>query len=319
MGRVYNLGPVRRLVQWLDAMPHPLLVCEIASTHVAAARWGHRRFSVDAYAIEPLPEGAVSPSPVETNISNPEAVRSALRSVLAKVPSRAQDLALLVPDPVVRVFILPFDSFPRRPEEAMPMLRWRLKKSVPFDVEETVISAMRQTGRNGTLEIVAALARQRIMQEYEGVIEAVGMKPGVILSSTLAALPMVEDAGATLVARLTGTGLTTAIVRGEALCFYRSSEMSADAAHLEPRALLDEIFPAVAYYQDTWGGTIGRLRLSGFGTRLEEFHDAVGSELGCPVLPLEAGTATADLPGDVHAMMRENLDALVGWTMNRGA
>jgi type IV pilus assembly protein PilM len=319
LSRLDSFGPLRRLMQWLDAVPHPLFVCEIASTHVAIARWGHRRFSLDAHSVEPLPEGAVTPSAVETNITNPEAVRSALRRVLSNVPARREELALLVPDPVVRVFILPFDSFPRRPDEAMPMLRWRLKKSVPFDVEETVISAMRQEGRNGSLEIVAALARQGIMREYEEVIEAEEMVPGVVLSSTLAALPMVADQGATLVARMTGTGLTTAIVRGETLCFYRSSEMGADSSGLETKVLLDEIFPAIAYYQDSWSGAIGRVRLSGFGDRLEEFREAVGTELGCAVLPLEAGLATSELSGEVHAMMRENLAPLVGWTMNRGA
>ena len=58
------------------------------------------------------------PSPVDTNVTQPDAVRSALRSVLARVPDRGNPVALLVPDPVVRVFILPFESLPRRAEEA---------------------------------------------------------------------------------------------------------------------------------------------------------------------------------------------------------
>ncbi len=318
-GGLYRFGPAQRLLAWLDAMPHPPFVCEIAPTHIATARWGHGRLNLDQYAAEALPVGAVIPSPVEANIPRPEVVRSALRHVLTRVPARGQDVALLVPDPVVRVFILPFETFPRRAEEAVPLLRWRLKKSVPFDVEETVVSAMRQSGRNGSLEVVAALARQKILREYESIVEGVGMNAGVVLSSMLATLSLIQDEGATLLARMSGTSLTTVIVLGQTLCVYRSSEMSADAERLEPRALLDEIFPAVAYYQDNWSGGVGRVRLAGLGQRFEEFRGLVGAELGCAVLPFVAGSRNEEFPRDVRGMFDRQLDALVGWNLNRGS
>ena len=72
---------------------------------------------------------------------------------------------------MVRVFILPFDTLPRRADEALQLLRWRLKKSVPFDVDETAVSWMRQTGRQGALEVVTAVARQRIIKEYEDILQ----------------------------------------------------------------------------------------------------------------------------------------------------
>jgi type IV pilus assembly protein PilM len=72
-----------------------------------------------------------------------------------------------LPDSVIRVFVLHFDVFPRKPEEAIPILRWRLKKSVPFEAEETLISYMRQAPREDGVDIVTALARLRIVREYE--------------------------------------------------------------------------------------------------------------------------------------------------------
>ena len=113
-------------------------------------------------------------SPVETNITQPDAVRSALRAVFQSRSGPWRSVALLVPDPVVRVFILPFDTLPRRADEALPLLRWRLKKSVPFDMDETVVSWTRQSGRDGNLEVVTAVARQRIIREYEEIVESVG-------------------------------------------------------------------------------------------------------------------------------------------------
>ena len=66
------------------------------------------------------------------------------------------------------------------------MLRWRLKKSVPFDVEETVVSWMRQAGPQGNLEVVTAIARKGIIREYEEIIESLGARNVIVLSSTLA-------------------------------------------------------------------------------------------------------------------------------------
>lgn len=145
--RFFKLAPVQRLERWLNAMPHPGHVVEIAPNRVAAARWGKGHGSLESFAVEPLPAGAIMASPVDANIPQPEAVTSALRKVLSRTQNHAGSVALLIPDPVVRVFILAFETLPRRADDALPLLRWRLKKSVPFDVDETVVSWMRQESR----------------------------------------------------------------------------------------------------------------------------------------------------------------------------
>lgn len=315
----YRASLVRRVDRWLHAMPHPSLVVEIAADHVAAARWGSARGHLDAVSVESLPVGAVMPSPIETNVTQPDAVRSALRRVFGRVAHRGAPLALLVPDPVVRVFILPFDSLPRPSEEALPLLRWRLKKSVPFDVDETVISWMRQTGRDGNLEVVTAVARRQIIREYEEIVQSLGAPAGVVMSSTLAALPLLEERGATLLVRLCGKTLTTVVVRGAGLCVYRSTELPADAAVLEPQAMLDEVFPAVAYYQDTWGATIDRARLAGSGAREEAFRLALSEELKIGVGSIAEAEGARGLDAATEDLMHHGLDSLVGWNMNQGS
>jgi type IV pilus assembly protein PilM len=306
-------GPLARLGRWLNAMPHPACVVEIAAHRVATARWGKGHGQLESFAVEPLPPGVVMPSPVETNVLQPEALSSALRQLFTRVPHHAAPIALLVPDPVIRVFILPFDLLPRRAEDALPLLRWRLKKSVPFDVDETVVSWMRQQGRDGKLEVMAAIARQRIMREYEQVIESLGASTGVLLGSTLASLPLVEERGATLLIRMSGKTLTTVIVRGANLCVYRSSEISSGlAAH----AMLDEIFPAIAYYQDTWGESVDRARVAGFDPRDDVFRAALADELRVPVEPLAGAEESLHLDSRVRELIERDLDALAGWTLN---
>lgn len=319
VGQLLQLGPLRRLERWLYAMPHPSLVVEVAPSFVAAARWGMARGHLDAYAVEPVLPGAVSASPVEVNLPKGDSVRSALRRVFSRVPLRGSDIALLIPDPVVRVFILPFEIFPRSAAEALPLLRWRLKKSVPFDVDETVVSWMRQQGRDGNLEIVAAVARQRIVKEYEQLAESVGARAGVVLSSSLATLPLLEGHGATLLVRMSGHALTTFIVRDSSLCVYRSTDMPNEASLLDPQAMLDEIFPAIAYYQDTWGGSLDRVRLSGLGAREGLFRRSLSEELKVPVAPLADAEDALLLGASTRDLMQHDMDALVGWMMNGGS
>jgi type IV pilus assembly protein PilM len=313
-----ELGPVRRLDHWLGAMPHPLQVVEIAPDHVAAARWKSARGHLESFAVEYLTKGSVIPSPVEPNIARPDQVRSALRRVFERSFPKGTIFALLIPDPAVRVFILPFDNFPRGAEEALPLLRWRLKKSVPFDVDETVVSWMRQTGRHGSLEIVAAVARQRIIREYEEILESAGGQAGVVLSSTLSSIPLLESGGATLFVRLCGRTLTTVIVRSSALCVYRSSELNHDAATLDPQAVLDEVFPALAYDQDTWGTPIDRVRIAGLGDREEVFRRALAEELKCPIGPVSATEGALGLDVETRGLLDKDMEPLAGWVLNRG-
>ncbi|HEV2489916.1 MAG TPA: hypothetical protein VGT03_08915 [Candidatus Acidoferrales bacterium] len=295
-------------------MPHPSVVFEIAATHVAAARWGRAIEHLAAFSVEPLPEGAIVPSATQANIVNSDALRSALRSVLARVPAEGQNIALLVPDPVIRVFILGFDTFPRRADEALPLLRWRLKKILPFDAEEAVISWRRQQNREGKPEIVAAVARQKIIREYEIVVEEFGLHPGVIQSSSLATLPLLDTPDATLLVRLSGRNLTTVIVRGETLCVYRSTELGAGI--LAPQAVLDEIFPAVAFYQDTWGGKVERLRVAGFAEAEDELRGHLARELDCDAAPFAAPGESTEA---VRSLVAKGLESLVGWQLHHGA
>ncbi|MGO9641676.1 MAG: hypothetical protein ACLP1Y_10270 [Candidatus Acidiferrales bacterium] len=316
---IYQSGIVRKFTRWLDVSPHPLIACELTPAYAAVARWTHSG-ALDDFAMEPIPEGAIAPTAVETNLADPAAVRSAVGKVFARLHAKPQEIALLVPDSVIRVFVLHFDSFPRKVADAIPMLRWRLKKSVPFEAEETLVSYMRQQPREDGVDVVTGLARLRIVREYEMLIESVGMAPGIVVSSTLAALPLLDDSRPALLARVSGRVLTTAIVRNGLLCGFRCIELPVDLSGLSARVLLDEIFPLAAYYQDSWQEGIARVCLAGLAGRLPEFVPVLESELNCTVSSLlSAAVAEGRIGSDARPLAERELDALIGWDLNRGA
>src|SRR5579864_1047581 len=298
-------------------MPHPQLAMEISHDRVAAARWT-RGNSLDTFAVEALPPGALIPSAVEINVVNPAALKSAIASVLSRLRAKDEDVALLLPDPVIRVFVQHFDEFPRAAQEAEPMLRWKLKKSVPFEADETVISYMRQAAREDGVDVVTALARLRIIREYESLVETAKLHPGVVLSSSLAAISLLQDRNATLLARVSGSALTAAIVRDGVLCGYRCTDLPAHGGEITPQVLLEEIYPVAAYYQETWGENIASVRVAGLGVRLPEFVQALEGEFHCSVRSL-LHTAVSEglVPSDARALADREIDGLIGWMAHR--
>jgi type IV pilus assembly protein PilM len=301
----------------MEATPHPSLALEIAADRVAGVRFGRAAGHV-GYYIEELPKGAIVPSAIEPNISNAAAVKAAISSVCQTLEAKAEDLALLLPDPVIRVFVQHFDDFPRNSEEALPMLRWKLKKSVPFEVEETLLSYMRQLPRSEGVDVVTAIARLRIIKEYEALLDDLSLRPGVVLSTTLAAISLLDDQKPTLLARVAGTALTTAIVREGVLAGYRCTELPVHTDELTPQLLLEEIYPLAAYYQDTWQEGIQAVRVAGLGTRLPEFVRPLEDEFKCPVRSLlSAAVADGNLRADARPLADRELEGLVGWMLHR--
>jgi len=315
---IYKFELVRRLALWLDAMPHTALAVEVSPDRVAAARWS-RADALDGYAVESLPAGALVPSAVETNIVNSAAVKTALANVCERLRAANEDVVMILPDTVIRVFVQHFEDFPRSAAEAEPMLRWKLKKSVPFEADETVISYMRQAPRETGIDVVTALARLRIIREYESLVEGLGLYPGVVMSSSLAAISLLDDEKPTLLARVSGTTLTTAIVRRGVLCGYRCTDLPAQGANLTPQMLCEEIFPVAAYYQDTWQETVRSVRVAGLGSRLPEFIRLLESEFHCGVRSLlSSAVSDGRIKDDARPLADRDLEGLIGWMLQRG-
>jgi len=308
---------LRRFTRWMEATPHPPLAVEISADRVAGARFA-RTGAVESFAVADLVKRAVVPSAIEANILNAAAASDAVRSVCQAIDAKEEDVALLLPDPVIRVFVQHFDEFPRTNQEALPMLRWRLKKSVPFEVDETLLSYMKQPTKGEGLDVVTAIGRLRIIKEYEALVEGLGLRPGVVLSSTLAAISLLDDRRPTMLSRVSGTSLTTAIVRDGVLAGYRCTELPVHVDELTPQLLLEEVYPLAAYYQDTWQEGIQAVRVAGVGNRLPDFAKALEEEFKCEVRSL-LGAAISDgsLRADVRPLADRELEGLVGWMLHR--
>jgi type IV pilus assembly protein PilM len=201
------------------------------------------------YAYVPLPDGALLPGIGEPNIRMQEAITSAIRSALGQVSPRSHSVTLVLPDTVVRVFMLDFDTLPSKTDEALSVLRFRLRKMVPFEIEPAGLSYQVLVQTKTECKVLAAVIPGPILQEYEAAVRSAGYEPGAVLPSGLAALSVLESMEAVLIANLTPVALTTSITNGQDLLLYRTLDLPADPA-LRLTEVQRGIAVAAAYYED---------------------------------------------------------------------
>jgi type IV pilus assembly protein PilM len=228
------------------------------------------------YAFEPLAAGAVVPGIAEPNLRDVEVVASAIRSALGKVPARTRAVTVVLPDTSVRVFVLDFDSLPAKPAEALPVLRFRLRKMVPFEVEHAGVSFQVLAEKRGEIKVLAAVVPGPILQEYEAAVRAAGHEPGAVLPSSLAALAARESMEAMLTANLSRAALTTSITNGQDLLLYRTLDLP-ESAELRLLEVQRGIAVAAAYFEDKLQAKPRQIYYAGVGA-LQEFAHWIGDE-----------------------------------------
>src|ERR1700675_1723150 len=201
----------------------PKLACEIAADRVLVGRLAEDGLSLEACAAHELAPGSVIPDLVEGNLRQREAVSAAIRETLDSVAARTHDVIAIVPDAAVRVVLLEFDTLPSDSEEAANVVRFRLKKSLPFDIDKARVSYHAQKSKDG-VRVVAAVALASVVEDYEAAFRDAGFSPGVVLPSMLAALGVAEGERPTLVVKMDARTTSIAILNGELLQLFRTLE-----------------------------------------------------------------------------------------------
>jgi type IV pilus assembly protein PilM len=222
----------------------PRLAVEVRAEGVVAARAEDAAALLTDVARADLAEGVVVPGLKVGNIVNRTAVTAALRRVLDGVAGsgreRLRDVTVIVPDAAVRVLFVDFDQLPSKAAEALPVVRFRLKKLLPFDADEAMVSYQVMSTGKDSVKLLAVAMPKAVLEEYESAMLAAGYLPGAVLPSTLAALAGLDEAEAPVLVVNAGLGtVTTAIVQAGMLMLHRSVDMSAGGS--APLAVISAI------------------------------------------------------------------------------
>jgi type IV pilus assembly protein PilM len=272
----------------------PKIACEISADRVLAGRLAETGGIVEACAVRELPPGSVVPDLTELNILQPEVVRRAINEAITGVAGRLRDVIGVLPDAAVRVVLLDFDTLPSNPGEAEGVVRFRLKKSLPFDVDKAKVSYHVQPSLTG-LRLVAAVGLMSVVEDYEAAFQDAGYTPGIVLPSMLAALGAAEADSPTLVIKVDAHTTSLAILDKEQLLLFRTLENTRGVT-ITGEQLAEEVYPSVVFFQDTYHTNIERIYVAGL-PESGGASPALRAQTGADVRELVANSLLAGVVG----------------------
>lgn len=286
------------IASWL-ASPPPDAAIEISPERVTAATVSSRsgNATVQAYAAEALPPGAVGSSLTSQNILDRAAVVAALRTVLGRLGTRTRRVALIIPDVAAKVSLVRFTQVPERAADFDQLVRWQLRKSAPFPIDDASVTYTRGLRHaDGSSEFLVVLARRDVIREYETVCDAAGVYAGLVDLATLSVVNLFlassqVTSGDWLIVHMRPDYTSIVIMRGEDVIFFRNRPEG------EGETLADLVHQTAMYYEDRLaGGGFARVLLGGTGRvpgAVDIARHSLEQRMGTAVEPIDPTRAAA--------------------------
>src|SRR6266403_4064531 len=286
----------------MSRVPHsgsgPKLACVISADLVLAVRVSENGGrTLEACASNELSPGSVVPDLIETNLRQPDGVYETLRDTLGSLGGRSRDVIAVLPDAAVRVVLLDFETLPAKREEAESVVRFRLKKSLPFDVEKAKVSYHVQPS-NGGVRVIAAVALLNVIEDYEAAFRQAGYEPGVVMPSMLAALGAANAPQPSLVIKVDARTTSIAILDGQQLLLFRTLENTRGVT-ITGDQLAEEVYPSVVFFQDTYHLNIERVYVAGLpdaGGAAPALKNQSGAQVEELITASQIGSTTGTVP-----------------------
>ena len=285
----------------LNSGSKPKLACEVAADRVLAGRLSDSGDVVAECASHELAPGSVVPDLIDTNLRQRSAVYKTIEDTLSRLGGRSRDVIAVLPDAAVRVVLLDFDALPTNREEAEGVVRFRLKKSLPFDVDKAKVSYHAQVS-GGNVRVIAAVALSTVIEDYEAAFREAGYSPGIVLPSMLAALGAANATGPTLVIKVDARTTSIAILDQQQLLLFRTLENTRGVT-ITGDQLAEEVYPSVVFFQDTYHLNIDKIFVAG----LPESGGAA------PALRAQTGAEVKELVGS--AQLGKGVGPIPKWRM----
>jgi len=264
---------------------HPLWACEFTARQMIVAGVDRTRTRIQARTAEQLPQDATA--------DHPEILRPIVERTLKSAAFDGSEIAVVIPDDAARIAFITAETLPKTLEEQQTFLRWKLKKTVPFDVDTAQLSfrVVRERPPAG-YDVVVALSPRDLIEAYENLLDELDVHAGFVVPSTLAAANLLnspeED---TLFVKIAPDCVTTTVFQNKQMTFYR---------RVAELGLYESVYPTVLYYQDKLGGSsFARMVVCGDHADIAELSERIGI-LSVPLEPRNVDDVYKPALGAVH-------------------
>jgi len=201
-------------------------VFQISPSHLSGLRVSRSDGAVKGGFVQPFRTSPVVPSFDRPNITDAASLEEAIAQGQRNLHLSSGSVALLIPEPSVRVFVMSVDSFPASGKERDTFIRWRIGKQMPLIPDDARIDYAVTPGK-GVRKIIVAMARQVVVWEYEALFEKAGLRPVVVASPSLALVNLVprDGQGTSVLLNIEDETLTVLAMTGPGWSLYRQKDI----------------------------------------------------------------------------------------------
>lgn len=192
---------------------------------------------LDAGLTAQFAPGTLQLSRREPNVTNPQAFVAQVREAHLRLLTKEKTVSVSLPDATGRVVLLDLEARFKNREEGLDIIRWKLKKSLPFDISQVHLDYQTLAEKeNGAVSLLVSLISRPVITQYEELLLAAGLEPKFLdfTSFNLYRLfePRLDMSENGAFVTFYGGAMTVLIFYGGVLSFYRTKETVGEAQNL---------------------------------------------------------------------------------------
>jgi hypothetical protein len=252
-------------------------------------------FRLRSYREAALPRDPFQHGPLGGPPRDPAAFRELVGSLVKAIPGGVRDASLVLPDTWLRVTFTESGDLPKETAALDEVLRWKLRRLVPFRVDELRVDATEVSpipGQEEPRRLLLGFGVEQLLAQIEEAFAAAGVHLGRISNASLSLLSAVQSAateGFSALVLVADEGYTLIFSRGSEPVLHRYKGFTGnlpDSARASfvgrdlklTRNFLDEHFP---------GATLGSVLLLSPPELEPAWLDRLEEGLGRPAAPVD--------------------------------
>lgn len=147
---------------------------------VRLRRRGRGKPELEVAEARPLPEQAAGSSIFKPNLGTPAEIAALLRKLLETTGTKPGRLSLVLPDNLAKISLVSLPEKPASSRRLDEVLRFKLRRAVPFRLEDAVLAHQVLPGEGAGVTVLVAVMLRAAIEQYEHVLEAAGARPGLV-------------------------------------------------------------------------------------------------------------------------------------------
>ncbi len=267
--------------------------------------------------VELKPENFL-PGPLGGPLRDRDSFDLSLDELLSKVSVAVPEASLVLPEAWLRTVFTEINALPRKQSERNEVLRWKLRRLVPFRVDDLRIGAAEAPplpGQEEPLRILLGFAIENLLGQLEAAFARRGVRIGWIANESLAllpALPREEEQSLTAVMIVRPDSYTLLLSDERGLLLYRVKTLLGTLGEPRQKAAVEQDLRLTTtfienHFEDK---SLGRVWLLGSPGDEPAWQELLSAAFGAVVEPLRA--SELPLAGELPSVSLMEVAPLLG-------